>query len=61
MKLTELSCQKLDAEQQKADQQILQLKAQKAPEDGPLLAALRVRRSEILGEIARRSRMLEAA
>lgn len=61
MKLTQLSNQTLEEEQQKTNEQILQLKAQNAPEDGPLLAALRVRRSEIIAEIARRPQVLEVA
>ena len=61
MKLTDLSTEALETEQQKTDGQILRLKAQNASEDGPLLSAIRVRRSEIVGEIARRSQMLQAA
>lgn len=61
MKMTEMSTAQLEAELQKADDQILQLKRRKANEEGPLLSALRMRRSHLLAELANRLPALAAA
>ncbi|MBP6924490.1 MAG: hypothetical protein KBC62_03685 [Candidatus Pacebacteria bacterium] len=61
MKLTEMSVAALRFEQQEADRKILELKRRNANEDGPLLATLRIRRSQIIVEIGRRPLALEVA
>ena len=61
MKLTEMGVAALRFEQQEADRKILELKRRNANEDGPLLATLRIRRSQIIVEIGRRPLALEVA
>lgn len=60
-KLRQMSIAELEAEEQKTNREILLLKAQEADEEGPLLAALRARRSEIVSEKNGRTPVLLAA
>lgn len=60
MKLNGVSLEALEAERRATDAEIVGLKKRGVSEEGPRLAALRQRRAELLGEIARRPQPQEA-